>query len=173
MVWKVSALAKLWSYPRRNSTAVAGILLAGCTPTAETTYWRDGATGRQWDQAITQCQVQALREVPQSVAVGSTPTYQTPTQTSCYTIGNTVQCSTTGGQVYGGQVYSYDPNAGLRSRVEAQCMANRGYALVTIPTCTSEQRSAGTLRPLSGRLPPFSSVVCTFEGSFILDLPPA
>lgn len=157
----------------RTLLAASAIILSGCTPTAQQTYWRDGATGRQWDQAVTQCQVQALRQVPQSVAVGTTPTYRTPTQTNCYAVGNMVQCATTGGQVYGGQVYSYDPNTNLRSRVEAQCMANRGYSLVTIPTCTSEQRASGTLRRVSGRLPPLRSVVCTYEGSYILNLPPA
>lgn len=38
-------------------------------------------------------------------AVGTTPVYRTPTQTTINRVGNTAYATTTGGQVYGGQVY--------------------------------------------------------------------
>ena len=38
-------------------------------------------------------------------AVGTTPVYQTPTRTTVNVVGDTAYATTTGGQVYGGQVY--------------------------------------------------------------------
>ena len=142
--------------------------LSACVPSTTSGYWQEGATEGRTNQAITQCQVESLRAVPPSVAIGTTPRYTTPTQTSCYNTGyNRVQCSSTGGQTYGGNTYSYDPNDGLRSRVEAQCMANRGFSVVSLPTCTSEQRRSKAFGPFPSKLPPVSSVACVYEGSYI------
>src|SRR5207247_10137345 len=38
-------------------------------------------------------------------AIGTTPVYRTPTQTTVNVVGSTAYANTTGGQVYGGQVY--------------------------------------------------------------------
>src|SRR5579871_1942932 len=38
-------------------------------------------------------------------AIGTTPVYRTPTQTTVNVVGNTAYANTTGGQVYGGQAY--------------------------------------------------------------------
>lgn len=146
---------------------VTAIGLSACAPTTQTVYWQDGTTQGRINQAVTQCQVEALQSVPQSVAVGTTPRYTTPVQTNCYDTGYGLQCNSTGGQTLGGQTYSYDPNSDLRNRVEAQCMANRGYSLVSLPVCTPEQRRSGNLRGFPANLPPIQSVACVYDGTYL------
>lgn len=146
---------------------VSTISLSACAPQVTEGYWQDGAAVSRIDQSFTQCQVEALRDVPQSVAVGTQPSYTTPVQTNCYNTGYSAQCSSTGGQIIGGQTYSYDPNAGLRNRVEAQCMANRGFSLVSLLVCTATQRNSGALRGFSGNLPPLQTVACISNGAYL------
>lgn len=143
------------------------ILVVGCAPTTEQLYWRAGASPSAVSRAKTECQVQALRAAPPSNQTRSTPTYTTPAYTSCYNYGyGNVQCTTTGGQTYGGQVYTYDANADLRIRVERQCMADRGYQLLEFPRCTSEQAAAG-LRAVPSRMPDAARIACVTEDGYL------
>ena len=96
------------------------------------------------------CELAAAQEVPQSIQVETTPTYTTPVETTCTTIGNTVTCESTGGDVYGGETYSYDANADLRARYLARCLAGRGYGVASLPPCELSRVPADLLARLSG-----------------------
>lgn len=84
--------------------------------------------------------------------VVTTPTYTTPTQTSCYNNGYSVQCNTTGGQTYGGDTYSFDANKKLRSEFYAQCMIDKGWSVVNVPNCDPKKVPEALKSKLMGRL---------------------
>lgn len=143
------------------------LVLAGCAPSQFTGYWRSGVTVAQQQNDLTNCQVRAANQVPVSTQVRTTPTYTTPENTSCYNIGYSVNCTTTGGQVYGGDTYSYDVNADLRQRVVGQCMARRGYQAVTLPICGDEERALGIVSFRNSRLPPAREVRCVTDAGYV------
>jgi hypothetical protein len=156
----------------------ATVILAACQPTMQTVYWRDGANVVQRQNDYTDCEIEAVNKVPTAMRVASTPTYTTPayvspTNTSCYGYRYSVTCTTTsgtitGGQTYGGQVYSYDANEGLRSRVHGQCMARKGYSLITLPTCTKEQEKLGVVKAGTQVLPSASQLLCGTSTGYVL-----
>src|ERR1700722_6970669 len=92
---------------------------------------------------LTDCQVYAAQTVPANTQVGQNPTYVTPTNTNCYAIGTSVTCSQTGGNVYGGDVYSYDANAPLRQSVITNCMNKKGYFYISLPECKTDDIKNG------------------------------
>ncbi|KAA2316112.1 hypothetical protein DL237_13540 [Pseudooceanicola sediminis] len=150
---------------RKTASVLLLVALAGCAP--QTPYerytsgevmrnypYRAGASGAQTQRAITDCQVSAAQRVPQQLLVQTTPTYVTPTQTQCNRYGTQTICNTTGGQIMGGQTYTSDANAGLRARVYAQCMADKGFRAVDLPACPvgtplTATFTAPTLAPLA------------------------
>lgn len=134
--------------------------LSACVPTSEAYLWKDGATTLQISRQSTECEVASLNKVPASNQVGTTPSYTTPTQTYCTGYGYSASCTTTGGQTYGGNTYSYDANADLRQRVFNMCMQRNGYRSVTVPTCTADQTKAGRRVSSLNRLPVLDNVVC-------------
>ncbi|MEO8530162.1 MAG: hypothetical protein ABI459_02985 [Deltaproteobacteria bacterium] len=118
-------------------TALVALGLVGCAPATETYHWKQGGSVALVDRDQFQCRVDGARSVPVNTQIGQTPTYQTPIQTICRPAGTagSTQCTTTGGEIYGGDVYSYDANAPLRASYVARCMAAKGYQVADIPTC--------------------------------------
>lgn len=115
--------------------------LAGCV--TDTVWYKEGASPAKINDAATNCAVQAARTVPQNPQIGQTPIYTTPMQTSCYGTSY-VTCTTTGGNIYGGNLYTYDANSGLRDAVMSQCMAKRGYQSVELALCSQRVANAVT-----------------------------
>lgn len=136
---------------------IALIVLSGCVETTVTRAWREGATPSTQVSAVTDCQAYAARQVPAAMSMQTTPVYRTPSNVQCSTYGNYTSCQQYGGQVYGGQSYSYDANADLRYRVTLQCLAQKGYQVYDFPRCTPDQ--AKNAVPL-GRLPAANRIVC-------------
>lgn len=95
---------------KKTGTLLATLaLLAGCVPTQ---YWvKNGVTLAQYQREQTQCEVTGAQSVPTNTQVGWAP--------------------------YVG-IYSADTNSGLRDRVIAQCMTDKGYQYVELPTCGSD-----------------------------------
>lgn len=95
----------------------------------------------QKEQDMFECEVEAIRAVPQDNKLITTPTYTSPV--SCNTIGYSTYCS--GGNVYGGDVYTIDANLSLRREYESRCLAQRGYLTTQspIPKCTEDQVPEG------------------------------
>lgn len=144
-------------------------LIAACVPATQGGFWKEGMTYQQDHSAFTDCELDALRQVPRETAVRSLPGYMTPIQvspisTQCYGTGAYSTCTTTGGtatggQLIGGGVETFDPNVALRNQVIEQCLMRKGYDLVQFPTCTSEQaRTAISTRSI--RRPERERVVC-------------
>ena len=139
------------------------MLLGACAPLE--TYYKPGATVAAVDRETTACKVQALRDVPPSTRIRREPPRYVPPRRQCNAAGD---CRTRGGFFLPGETYSFDPNDGLRARVEAQCMAAKGFAPVSIPPCPDSVRRAAP--PAATRtlpaLGPSSCVIRNRGGSY-------
>lgn len=148
---------------------LAATFLVGCVASQPiNTAWREGATGPQASSAQTDCMIEAANRVPEAARTYSTPVYRAPSNVQCSTIGNYVNCQEYGGQVYGGQIQTYDANADLRMRATEQCLAKRGFSVVQFPACTAEQAKQGVVRFGNEKLPAASSILCATDGGFVL-----
>ena len=125
------------------------------------TYYKPGADVAQVSRATTACEVQALRDVPVSTQVRRTPPRYVPPRQSCDANNN---CTTTGGFYVPGELVTFDPNVDLRKRVETQCMADGGFAPVSIPPCPSGVASAAPVRATT-TLPALNAKSCVIRNS--------
>jgi len=107
-----------------------GVALAACAPL--NTYYKPGATVAMVERQTTQCQVDALAQVPVMLQTVRTPPRFIPPRRVCRSDG---RCTSRAGYFEPGQTYTVDPSADLRKRVETQCMADAGFAPVSIPQC--------------------------------------
>lgn len=139
---------------------IAPLALVACEAPTDHYLYRQGASVSQADSDYFECKLSAARAVPTDARVGTTPTYTTPVQTNCYTVGYSVQCNTTGGQTYGGQTYTYDANKKLRNSYLARCLASRGYSATELPVCDTKKLSQTTLAKLHGKLRQPSKDAC-------------
>ena len=146
----------LWS-------AVGLFALAACAPL--NTYYKPGVSVQALDRQTLACQTQALREVPSSTQVRRTPPRFIPSRQRCDASG---ACVVIPARHIPGDLVSYDPNDGLRKRVEQQCMADKGFAPVSIPPCpdgiarATPARATTTLPKLNEN----SCVIRNSNGSF-------
>tara|TARA_R110002110_G_scaffold20312_41_gene82544 strand:+ start:5464 stop:5937 length:474 start_codon:yes stop_codon:yes gene_type:complete len=129
----------------------------GCAPLQ--TYYQPGKSVSALNRDTTGCQVAALRDVPASTQIRRIPPEFVPARKSCDSAGN---CTVIPGYVIPGEVITYDPNDGLRKRVEAQCMADQGYAPVSIPLCPDEVARA-TPAAATTILPPLGTKACVIR----------
>ncbi|TMM54526.1 hypothetical protein [Sulfitobacter sabulilitoris] len=106
------------------------LVAGGCAPLS--IYHREGVRVAQMQADTTTCQVQALRDVPVANSLRRGPPRYVPGGRVCRSDGT---CYSRGGFYLPGEIYTVDVNLPLRRRVEAQCMAARGYAPVTVPPC--------------------------------------
>lgn len=134
-------------------------LVAGCAPLE--TYYKPGASVALVERDTTACEVQALRDVPASTLVRRKPPIFVPGNRSCDANGN---CVETPGHYVPGGFETYDPNDGLRLRVERQCMADKGYVPVSIPACPDSVASA-TPQATTTRLPQLTESACVIRNS--------
>jgi hypothetical protein len=119
------------------SLAGAALALGACAPLE--TYYRPGVSVAVMERDTTACKVSALQDVPPSTQVRRAPPRYVPPRRQCNAAGD---CRTRGGYYLPGEVYTFDPNDRLRKRVEAQCMADKGYAPVSIPPCPDAVKRA-------------------------------
>lgn len=118
---------------------------------------KKGVTDEMYENDWLNCKIEAAQRVPQNVVTGVTPVYRTPVQTQCYSTGyGNVNCTQTGGQTYGGDVYSYDANATLRVDATKQCLTRSGYRTAMIPKCSPDAK----VRPVGNTMPPLSAGTC-------------
>ncbi len=127
------------------------VLLAACAPLR--IYHKPGVPLARWQSDTTHCEVKALRDAPVATQVRQRPPEYVPPQRICDRSG---VCRTTGGYWLPGEIYTVDVNAGLRQRVEMQCMAERGYIPVEIPRCPDGVKVSGRTTVL----PPLSENSC-------------
>ncbi|WP_281972012.1 hypothetical protein [Ruegeria faecimaris] len=130
------------------------LLLTACGPLS--LYYQEGETVSQMQSETTGCQVQSLKDAPVANQVRQgAPTYW-PGRTYCDGRG---RCHRTGGWWQPGQIYTVDVNKGLRNKLEAQCMAQKGYRPVSLPPCKQGVKSRVAALPTT-QLPPLSTDSC-------------
>ena len=148
--------------------AASSLFLFGCV--TDTVWYREGAKPNKVNNDATNCAVDAAQRVPQNNQIGQTPVYGSPMQTYCSGTYY-VTCTTYGGNVSGGNLYSYDANAGLRDDVMEQCMGRKGYSRVELPVCSTEVASKITSYPAT--LPKLTETSCLIDhnGSYAVVTP--
>ncbi len=115
----------------------ATMLLAACTgPLA--IYYRPGISVARMQTDQTRCEVAALRDAPVANQIRQRPPIYFPGRQICGAGG----CYFSEGGWIEGSIYTVDVNEDLRGRVEAQCMAQKGYQPVSVPLCSGPIRSA-------------------------------
>lgn len=132
-------------------------VLAGCAPLS--IYHREGVEVTRMRSDQTNCEVSALRDVPEARQIRRGPARYIPGPRYCDRNG---YCRYGAGYYIPGEVYTVDANAGLRGRVADQCMAQKGYAPVTLPRCSNAV--AQSVPPGSTRvLPKLTSSSCVIR----------
>lgn len=106
------------------------MVMASCAPLS--IYHREGVAVSRMQSELLSCEISALADVPVNNQIRQEPPVYIPSRRRCDSKG---RCYTTGGYFERGEIYTVDVNANLRGRAEQQCMANLGYAPVTIPNC--------------------------------------
>ena len=135
-------------------TLICLMLVAACAPV--TMYYNTGTEVSRLESDLLSCQVSAARNVPVSNQVRRDPPQYYPARRICRHDGS---CYTRGGFFEPGDVYTVDVNAGLRTRVTDQCMAERGYREVSIPRCPSNV-SRDAIPAVTRVLPPLTADSC-------------
>lgn len=135
-----------------------GLALAACAPLS--IYYRPDVSVARLQTDQTNCEVSALRDAPVANQVRERPPIYFPGRQICGPGG----CYQSGGYWVEGGLYTVDVNRGLRSRVEAQCMARKGYQPITVPLCNPAVKSA--VPPGQTRiLPKLTETACSIRHS--------
>ncbi|WP_120635591.1 hypothetical protein [Ruegeria sp. EL01] len=144
------------------------MVLSSCGPLS--LYYREGESVAKMQRETTQCQLGALKDAPVANQVRQSPPTYWPGRTHCDSNGH---CYRSGGWWQPGQIYTVDVNQGLRSTVEAQCMAAKGYRPVSLPPCKQNIKSSvPAVRTTT--LPPLGTASCFVkfdDGSFQIITP--
>lgn len=141
----------------------AGLVLSACGPRNIDYAYRGNTTVAQHDRDSLRCEVEATQRIPPNIQTRRTPVFYTPIQTTCQEVGTQTQCTTSGGEMRGGEIYTVDVNEDLRAEVETQCMRDLGYQFVTVPTCPTRAVTPETRARLSGPLVAPMADVCAVQ----------
>lgn len=142
---------------RLITVSVVATLTASCFAPDTVTYaYKPGATVAQKDQDNFECRLAATKQVPINTQIATTPTYRTPTETRC----DGFSCVTTGGQTLGGQTYSVDANAQIRSEYYGRCLAAKGYTFYPVTPCPKNSVPTELHPLITGRLREPSEGAC-------------
>lgn len=131
--------------------------MAGCAPLD--IYYKPGATVEKLDRETTACKVAALKDAPVANQIRREPPILIPGRVYCDGAG---YCYDTGPYWVEGRIYTVDVNAGLRRKLEDQCMAAKGFAPVRIPQCPAGTSDKVPARATT-RLPPLSETSCAIR----------
>jgi len=143
----------------RVHAIIAFGLLAGCAPLS--IYYKPGVTVAMMERDTHACAVASLRDVPVNTQIRRTPARYIPGRRVCDAAG---ACTTTEGYYIPGEIYTVDVNKRLRAQVENQCMADRGYAPVSIPPCPDGVARAAPAAQTTV-LPALSAQSCVIRNS--------
>lgn len=137
-------------------------------------WYKPDGTSTKAKTDLTNCEVQAVQQVPPNVVTRTTPTLASPALNSCYRVGGTLQCRGFPHVYAPPTITQVDLNADLRGRVVEQCMTQKGYAPVSLPKCSdADLANAGS--PLRSAAPgtPSACVVRTNEDTWAVVAPGA
>jgi hypothetical protein len=128
-----------------GSCGFLGLVLIGCA--GPVNFWyKPGVPPNSSNTALLQCRLAGANAVPISTQFDRTPQYRTPITTNCFNTGSSVQCTQSGGQLIGGEVYSYDANAGLRNDYTVHCMNSQGFYNLSLRRCRERDVKGGIPR---------------------------
>lgn len=111
------------------------LVMSGCAPLS--IYYKPGASVARMNDDTLACQVEALKQAPVANQTRQDPPIYYPGRQYCNSNG----CYRTAGYWIPGRVYTVDTNLGLRTKLEQNCMAKRGYAPLSLPVCPSNVSS--------------------------------
>ena len=109
----------------------------GCGPSY---YWtKPSASQQDFDADITECRVQAARDVPvDRKRVQTSSGYQLSEMTNCYKLGSgVIQCTSSGGGYIPPSGYSYDTNRNLREDAIDACLYRKGWTVMQAESQTT------------------------------------
>jgi hypothetical protein len=127
-----------FSVMKRIAFSIAALLALSACDTGLSFYYKPGQSVSRLQTDHTNCEVQALRDAPVANEIRQSAPIYFPGRSYCDASG----CWSGPGYWAGGHVYTVDTNRGLRQRVLAQCMAQKGYQPVDLPACSPAVRSA-------------------------------
>ncbi|MFK7743957.1 MAG: hypothetical protein AB8B47_02795 [Roseobacter sp.] len=135
------------------------LVLSSCAPLE--IYHQAGVTVSRMQSDLLSCEVDALRDAPVATQIRRAPPEYIPPHRFCRASG---QCYQRGGYFIEGELYSFDQNASLRSRVEAQCMTQKGYTRAQIPNCKGTNTQSAT-PSTSDVLPVLTDTTCAIRNN--------
>ncbi len=118
--------------------ALALSLVTACAPLD--IYYKPGVSVALLNKETTACEIAALRDAPVANETRQEPPQFIPPRRYCNKNGD---CYREPGYWLPGRIYTVDVNAGLRKRVETQCMAQKGFSPVEIPQCPAGIKATG------------------------------
>lgn len=131
-------------------------VLSGCLPLS--VYYKEGAQVSRIDSDQVQCDVFALKQVPQDIRRRYIPpVYQT--RKHCNSLGH---CSVRRILLAPGKWERFDANIGLREKVSAQYMIARGYDRVQLRACSPAVIEATPITATQVQ-PPLTSQSCAIR----------
>ncbi len=136
---------------------LAVITLSACAPTTTTMYYKQGAQLPVTQQHYDSCKIRSFKEIPQNIITDYYPGSHDPGRLRCRnTIPGYADCERIGGHSIPPSVTHRDANAGLRDRFMQNCMAEKGYTLMTFRYCEDGQLG---YHPLNSA-PPLNQIYC-------------
>ncbi len=136
-------------------TLLVSLALAGCVST-QPVYYAEGVTLSTRAADLAQCQASAHQQFPVQMVTRFTPRVYVPPRQVCNSAG---ACHIRPGYFDGGDPYQVDLNRAGRAQAQQSCMATRGYARISLPSC-----EAGTAVRPSATMPPLQNGTCIMPG---------
>jgi len=130
--------------------AFAGTLLPAACQTGASTLsaYRAGSTFGSRQADYDQCKIASWREIQQASATNVSGGYYDPGRVQCSTFYGTTTCQRIGGINIPARTSTSDENEGLRDRYIKRCMQSKGYMLLNLPVCPSqEERQRAMYQP--------------------------
>lgn len=138
-------------------TIACALTLSACAPL--TLYHRAGVSVTKMERDTNACTVKSLAQVPVNTQIRQAPPRYVPGNRVCDAQGN---CRSGTGYYLPGPIYSVDVNKNLRRQTERQCMADKGYAPVSIPPCTGAVAQSA-VPGVTTQLPPLGPGSCVIR----------
>ncbi len=143
----------------RSALLLGLLVLVSCAPL--TIYHREGVAVTRMQSDLLSCEIKSLKDVPVANQIRRDPPRYIPGRRYCNAEGH---CYNRGGYYVPGDVYTVDVNASLRGRAEQQCMAEKGFARVTVPNCPANISNAAP-QGATAVLPRLSSRSCAIRNN--------
>lgn len=143
---------------------IATVLLTGCGPMG--LYYKPGVSMNAIERDEVACTLKAEREVPVRNVSRVIPGEWVPGRKVCPRKG---KCHVTPGYMTPSRVVTEDANLGLRNRVAALCMQDRGYSRINLPPCPREVAQSvpsAVTTEMPKRLSPRACVIRHGGGAF-------